>query len=168
MTVTDEEVFLAPIQDIEENWEVDPGYVANTSIVFKNKILPTLYRKIDISNQEILFTDTMRVRPERVIDINKKLSILEKGVIIPQIMAVINSIRPIEFPYTPEKLTVYVESEGRYLGILYFRVPPRGIIPVRKFFYRDELNGWTEITYTKFRREIFEDVDSNTEQAENN
>lgn len=168
MTIIDEEAFPTTIQDIEENWEVDQGYVANTSIVFKNKIFPTLYRKIDITNQEISFTDTMRVRPERVIDINKKLSILEKATIIPQIMAVINSVRPIEFPYTPEKLTVYVESEGRYLGILYFRVPPRGIIPVRKFFFRNSLNGWEEISYTEFRREIFENVDSNTEQTEDN
>lgn len=168
MTVTNEEAFPESIQDIEENWEVDSENMQPGCLIFKNKVFTTLYRKIDVVNQTVTFTDTMRVRPERVIDINKKLSILEKATIIPQIMAVINSIRPIEFPYTPEKLTVYVESEGRYLGILYFRVPPRGIIPVRKFFYRDPLYGWTEISYTKFRREIFENVDQNTEQAEDN
>lgn len=155
------------IEDIEENWEVDNEYSQAGAIIFKNKILPTLYRKIDVMNQTVTFTDTMRVRPERIIDINRKLSILEKATVIPQIMAVINAVRPIEFPYTPERLTIYVEVMGPYLAIYDYRLPPATVVPIHLFLEKKD-GEYTEIPMWEFTEGVDNYVDQNTEQAKDN
>ena len=125
---------LKPLYDIESCWEIVRS--VDHIDVFEHKDYRDLVRVIDFNNQTIHFVDRKRIHPVGIIDINKKLPALRKVRIMTLISRVINAEKPISLPYSPEKLKVYIEDKGKYLGILYYMdyEPEKHLVQVKRYF----------------------------------
>lgn len=145
---------LKPCYDLEGDWEFVPeGYIPGRQ-VFRHKGDRNLFRIMDFRSHEVWFSDTMRVKPEDVIDIYRKVSLKEKAEFMPIILKVIDDIKPIKMPYLHEEIKVYIESHKKCIGLLYFKDTDeeRSIVPVKRFFEikRDPVRSFEEITWGEF------------------
>lgn len=139
-----------PLYDIESDWKFFEPLSRNSMLVFRHKDNEEVYRLIDAANQKIHFADAERVTTERIIDINKPLPDIVKAGFLDIVDGIINYLRPISMPYIPEKITVYVETIDNYLGVLYYKVPPKAVIAIKKFFKK--VNGkYEEISFMEYQ-----------------
>ncbi len=164
---------LKPLYDIESNWEIVNG--TDHIQVFEHKEYRDLVRVIDFRNQTIHFVDRKRIVPGNVIDIDRALPELRKVRLMTQISRVIDAEKPIKMPYIPEKLKVYIDDLGEYLGILYYMdyKPDKHLVQVKRYFkvtYVDKMGLlFKEVPFEEFY--IYGEehhVDKNAEQTENN
>ena len=155
---------LRPCLDIESLWEVAGDISKPDFPIYRHKDCPHLYRLIDFKKEKIDFHDVLYVKPEGVIDINRKLSLKEKAEIMGLILGIMHELKPITLPYVPETHKVYVQHEKNALGILYFMDTDkeRSMVPIKRFFAikRDPVLNFEEISWAKFR-EIAEVEDGN-------
>ena len=125
---------LKPLYDIESNWDIVDG--TDRIHIYEHKEYRDLVRVVDFKNETIHFVDRRRIVPGNVIDIDQKLPELRKVRLMTQISRVMDAEKPIKLPYIPEKLKVYIEDKGEYLGILYYMdfYPEKHIVEVKRYF----------------------------------
>ena len=144
---------LKPLYDIESLWEVRFN-VPGRLVKYEHKEYPTLTRFVDFENHKYLFSDFSRVEPENIIDINKNIGMTRKVELQDIALRLVNMAKPITMPYLPEKMKVYVEDLGLYVGFLYFRSDrePENMIPVKKFFkvVRDPVINFMPVTFSEY------------------
>ena len=165
---------LKPLYDIESNWEIVDGTTDRIHI-YEHKEYRDLVRVIDFRNQTIHFVDRKRIVPGNVIDIDQKLPELRKVRLMTQISRVMDAEKPVKMPYIPEKLKVYIEDFGEYLGILYYmdNNPEKHLVQVKRYFKVTDSNKqgllFKEVPFDEFYKYGEEHhVDKNAEQTENN
>ena len=146
---------LKPCYDIESLWEVAGDISKPDFQVYRHKDCPHLYRLIDFKNKKVEFHDVLYVKPEGVIDINRKLSLKEKAEIMGLILGIMHEIKSITLPYVPETHKVYIQHEKNAFGILYFKDndEEESMVPIKRFFAikRDPVLSFEEISWAKFR-----------------
>ena len=157
---------LKPCLDIESEWELSPEYYPPHMQVFVHKKHKGLFRVVDFEKGSYWFTDSDRVLAGKIIDINKDIGIKRKCELMPFISKVIDAEKPIEMPYVPETIKVYIENVGNLLGILYYKSstdPENSIVAVKRFFMitYDPMTKYTEIPFDEYNRlkEEMGDVD---------
>ena len=161
---------LKPLYDIESLWEVRFN-VPGVMVKYEHKEYTALTRLVDFKNHRYLFSDFSRVEPENIIDINKNIGMTRKAELQEMALRLINTVKPITMPYLPEKMKVYVEDLGDYVGFLYFRSDrePEDMIPVKKFFkvVRDPVINFFPVTWSEFNsyKEELENVDKTQQGA---
>ena len=125
--------------------------------IYMHKDLNSLFRMIDFKNERILFSDTGRIYLEGIIDINKPLSNERKTALMPLLLSVINSLKPIEMPYIPEKLKVYIEDIGPAVSFLYYMDSDseKSLIAVKRYYkvINDPVYDFVEISRDMFEKE---------------
>lgn len=153
---------LKPCYDIPSLWE-ETDISKPDLVIHRHKDCQHLYRLADFKKHTIEFHDILYVKPEGVIDINRKLSLKERAEIMGLILGVMHEIRPISMPYVPVSYKVYIEYHNKALGILYFMDvdEDKSIVPIKRFFEikRDPVLSFEEIGWDKFREIAEEDND---------
>lgn len=165
-TNKEEEMLL----DIESEWE----RVGTTghSIVYKHKRCEHFYRVIDIAEMAVIFVDTNRITNDRIIDIDKKLPEERKTELRENLLASLMAAeKPIEMPYTPEHLKVYIEDLGDVTGVLYYMDcdDDKSLVAIKRFF-REDICGdrklYAEISFDDYQKIKEEKEDVGDEPAE--
>lgn len=152
------------LEDKEEDWVREEGF-QSSDLIFHHKYYPSLYRRINLKKGEVTFTDTARINMDDIIDVEKKLNTFEKARIMKNVVAAINTVRPISMPYTPETLKVFILYEDPYLGVMAYKIG-KGVVKVNKFY--DWLGEIDRSVFFASIGEERENVDQNTEQAKDN
>lgn len=96
----------------------------------------TLFRIIDPAECEVKFSDISRLI--KIVDIDKALIGQSDDAVNARYKAICNKlldeIKPITMPYTPEVYKCYIEVFPEYLGVLYFRNEKGDMVECRRFF----------------------------------
>ena len=152
---------LKPCYDIPSLWE-ETHISKKGLVIHRHKDCSHLYRIADFNKHTIEFHDVLYVKPEGVIDINRKLSLKEKAEIMGLILGIMHEMKPITLPYVPEEHKVYIQHEKRAFGILYYmdNDKEKSMVPIKRFFEikRDPVLNFEEISWDRFR-EIAEEVE---------
>lgn len=158
---------LKPCYDIPSLWE-ETDISKPDLVIHRHKDCQHLYRLADFKKHTIEFHDVLYVKPEGVIDINRKLTLKEKAEIMGLILGIMHDMKPITLPYVPEEHKVYIQHEKKAFGVLYFmdNDEEKSIVPIKRFFKinRDPVLSFEEISWSEFR-EIAEEVEDNVDQA---
>lgn len=164
---------LHPLYDIESDWNLIGGQEGMH--VFAHKDYKDLLRVIDYKEQKILFTDRLRIQPDRIIDINKALPFKRKAELQLLLVRVMDAEKPVTMPYVPEKLKVYIEDLDSYVGVLYFMDSDekKTVKPIKRYWKKDDNNRFIykevsqdEYLDFKFKEEII-NVNNGSDKADN-
>ena len=146
---------LKPCLDIETEWKLSSEYGVSRSDVkiYQHKMHNDLVRVIDYGNKAFFFTDRHRVPLNGVIDINKKIEPIRKANLARFLTRVIDAEKPIEMPYVPEKIKVYIEDLGDILGVLYYMDsdPEKTIVPIKRYFKMEHFQEPEEIPFNEYQ-----------------
>ena len=142
---------LRPLYDIKSNWRLIEEQRGVQ--VYSHTEYSVLLRVIDFNNKMIHFTDRKRIEPGKVLDINKPLTIMDRGRLIIPIIKVMDAEKPIVMPYVPEKLKVYIEDFLDIFAILYYMDSDeeKSIIPVKRYFKRKN-SSYEEISFEEYNK----------------
>lgn len=153
---------LKPCYDLASLWE-ETDFSKKDIVIHRHKDCQHLYRLADFKKHTIEFHDVLYVKPEGVIDINRKLSLKEKAEIMGLILGIMHEMKPITLPYVPEEHKVYIQHEKKAFGILYFmdNDAEKSMVPIKRFFKinHDPVLSFEEISWSEFREIIEEDED---------
>lgn len=159
-----------PLYDIESYWEQTSGMVGVPVLFYEHSEYRDLKRIVDLRNQKVFFTDRKRVPTSNIIDINKAIPEIRKARIVTQAIRVLDAEKPISMPYVPEKIKVYVEDLGEYLGILYYMDTDdeKSLVPIKRFFRSESKTTFIEVPFDEYHKykEEHENVDSDAGQTE--
>ena len=150
---------LKPLYDIQSLWGFPPTVIKDGMIhIYKHKLYPKLYRVIDFEREVVYFNDIGRVDATTIIDINKDIGVFRKNFLVPFTLQMLNELKPIKMPYVPEKIKVYVEDLGGYVGLLYFKDTDEdeSLVPIKRYF-EVKNGGFYEVdfeSYNKYKEEM--------------
>lgn len=132
---------LTPVTAKDDEW------VQLTEKYYRNRRLTSLYKLI--RDGQVLYADVDRID---VVDIHHPERVFGWGFV----ERIIDEQYPIRFPYYPEvrKFRAFVETSGdndKIVGIMYVRTPGGVLDDVKRFFYKESIDGdYIEISYEDY------------------
>ena len=159
-----------PLYDIPGLWETSL-WIPNGVQIDHHKEYDDLKRYIDFKQQRVMFSDDNRVTPELILDINKGTKIPDdrKKLLSELGLKLINLLKPIEMPYKPEQIKVYVEDLGPFVGFLYFMErsdsEDKDLVPIKKYFevVNDPVVHIREVPFEEYQK--FKEENINVDKA---